>query len=88
VTLATEFTNAVHIIVPNGGHELLPDPAIRAVVADFFAGRDVRGRPLREDAPRFLPSRTRKSRRAAEVSSARSTPGGTYPDVAKPLNGL
>ena len=54
VTLASEFTNSVRIIVPNGGHELLPDPAIRDVVVDFFAGRDVRRRSLRNDPPRFL----------------------------------
>lgn len=54
VALAAEFTNSVRIIVPNGGHELLPDPAIRAVVVDFFAGRDVRGQGLRDNPPRFL----------------------------------
>ena len=31
-----------------------PIPAVRDVVVDFFAGRDVRNRALREDPPRFL----------------------------------
>jgi hypothetical protein len=32
----------------------LPDRAVRDVVVDFFAGRDVRDRALRDDPPRFL----------------------------------
>jgi pimeloyl-ACP methyl ester carboxylesterase len=54
LALAAEFTNSVRIVVSNAGHELLPDPEVRAVVVDFFAGRDVRGRALRDDPPRFL----------------------------------
>ena len=54
VVLAREFSNSVRLIVANGGHELLPDRGVRAVVADFFAGRNVRGRVLKDDPPRFL----------------------------------
>jgi pimeloyl-ACP methyl ester carboxylesterase len=52
--LAREFSNSIRLVVTNGGHELLPDPGVRAVVVDFFAGRDVRGRVLKGDPPRFL----------------------------------
>jgi len=54
VVLAKEFSNSVRLIVANGGHELLPDRDVRAVVADFFAGREVRGRVLKDNPPRFL----------------------------------
>jgi pimeloyl-ACP methyl ester carboxylesterase len=54
VALAAEFANSVRLVVANGGHELLPDPAVRDVVVDFFAGRDVRNRSLQDDSPRFL----------------------------------
>jgi pimeloyl-ACP methyl ester carboxylesterase len=54
IVLAREFSNSVRLVVANGGHELLPDRDVRAVVADFFAGRDVRGRVLKNDPPRFL----------------------------------
>jgi pimeloyl-ACP methyl ester carboxylesterase len=52
--LAKEFAKSVRLIVANGGHELLPDRAVREVVVDFFLGRDVRDRALREVPPRFL----------------------------------
>jgi hypothetical protein len=54
VALATEFANSIRLVVANGGHELLPDRAVQAVVVDFFAGRDVRGRVLQDEPPRFL----------------------------------
>ena len=54
VALATEFANSIRLVVANGGHELLPDHAVQAVVVDFFAGRDVRGRVLQDEPPRFL----------------------------------
>lgn len=52
--LASEFAESVRLVVENGGHELLPGRAVREVVVDFFLGRDVRGRALRESPPRFL----------------------------------
>jgi hypothetical protein len=54
VVLAREFSNSVRLIVANGGHELLPDRGVRAVVAHFFAGRNVCGRVLKDNPPRFL----------------------------------
>jgi pimeloyl-ACP methyl ester carboxylesterase len=52
--LANEFANSVILTMANGGHELLPYREVREIVADFFAGRDVRGRALRDTPPRFL----------------------------------
>lgn len=52
--LAKEFANSVILTLPNGGHELLPYTSVREIIADFFAGRDVRGRALSDDPPRFL----------------------------------
>jgi pimeloyl-ACP methyl ester carboxylesterase len=54
LALEAEFANSIRLVVLNGGHELLPDPAVREVVVDFFAGSDVRGRALRNGPPRFL----------------------------------
>lgn len=52
--LSSEFRERIRVRVPNGGHELLPDPAIRELVTDFFLDRDVRGRSIRLDPPHFL----------------------------------
>ena len=35
------FPTSVHLVVENGGHELLSVDGVQEVVADFFAGRDV-----------------------------------------------
>lgn len=52
--LANEFAQSIRLTMANGGHELLPYTSVREVVAEFFAGRDVQGRVLRDDPPRFL----------------------------------
>lgn len=52
--LAEEFARSSRLIVANGGHELLPYGPVRDVVVDFFAGRDVHERVLRDDPPRFM----------------------------------
>jgi pimeloyl-ACP methyl ester carboxylesterase len=52
--LADEFSHSTRLIVTNGGHELLPHGPVRDVVVDFFAGRDVHERVLRDELPRFL----------------------------------
>jgi len=52
--LSRELVNPTTLIVENGGHELLPVRAVALAVADFFAGRDVHGRVIRVDVPRFL----------------------------------
>jgi pimeloyl-ACP methyl ester carboxylesterase len=54
IILSGEFRESVRIRVSNGGHEVLPDPAVRDLVTDFFLGRDVRDRPIRLAPPRFL----------------------------------
>src|SRR5262245_6345964 len=52
--LSRELEKPTTLIVENGGHELLPVRAVALAVSDFFAGRDVQGRVIRLDAPRFL----------------------------------
>jgi len=52
--LSGELETSTTLIVENGGHELLPVRAVALAVSDFFAGRDVEGRVLRVDVPRFL----------------------------------
>ena len=52
--LSSEFRERIRVRVPNGGHELLPDRAIRELVTDYFLGRDVRRRTIGVDPPRFL----------------------------------
>jgi pimeloyl-ACP methyl ester carboxylesterase len=52
--LSRELEKPTTLIVENGGHELLPVRAAALAVSDFFAGRDVRGRVIRLDVPRFL----------------------------------
>ncbi len=52
--LAREFARSVRLIVANGGHELLPYGPVREAVVDFFAGRPVERRALRDDPPRFM----------------------------------
>lgn len=48
------FPNSAHLIVENAGHETLPDQEVQTVVVDFFKGRDVRGRAVSFERPRFL----------------------------------
>ena len=52
--VAWGFPNGVHLVVENGWHELLPFPDPQQVVADFFAGQDVRGRRVVLPRPGFL----------------------------------
>jgi pimeloyl-ACP methyl ester carboxylesterase len=52
--LAAEFSQPITTIVANGGHELLPSPAVRDAVIRFFLGNDVRDVVLTEPTPRFL----------------------------------
>ena len=53
--LAKEFATSTRILVPNGGHELLPLPAVQKLVTDFFSGADVRGRTVNDEPRRFMP---------------------------------
>ncbi|HEX8091078.1 MAG TPA: alpha/beta fold hydrolase [Blastocatellia bacterium] len=48
------FPNSAHLIVENGGHETLPSSEVQTVVVDFFKGRDVKGRTVSFERPRFL----------------------------------
>jgi pimeloyl-ACP methyl ester carboxylesterase len=48
------FPNAIHIVVGNGWHELLPVPDVQQIVADFLAGTDVAGRRVSAPPLRFL----------------------------------
>jgi hypothetical protein len=41
-------------VVKNGRHELLTIPAVQGTVSDFFAGKDVAGRELSAEPPRWL----------------------------------
>jgi hypothetical protein len=50
----TGCPNSAHLIVENGGHETLPSGEVQSVVVDFFKGRDVRGRVVAFERPRFL----------------------------------
>jgi pimeloyl-ACP methyl ester carboxylesterase len=52
--LSREFRQSVRVHVANGGHEVLPDSAVRDLVVDFFLGRDVSGRSIQLAPPRFL----------------------------------
>jgi pimeloyl-ACP methyl ester carboxylesterase len=59
--VARGFSRGVELIVANGRHELLPITAVRAVVVDFFAGRDVAGRALTADPPGWVGMEEAKS---------------------------
>lgn len=48
------FPNGTHLLVENGWHEVLPFNDVQQAVADFFAGRDVRGRKIELPKTRFL----------------------------------
>jgi pimeloyl-ACP methyl ester carboxylesterase len=48
------FPNGVHLVVENGWHETLPFPDVQQAVADFFGGKDVRGRRIVLPAPGFM----------------------------------
>jgi len=48
------FPNAIHLVVANGWHELLPAPDVQQTVADFLAGIDVAGRRIAVPPPRFF----------------------------------
>jgi pimeloyl-ACP methyl ester carboxylesterase len=46
--------NARHLIVQNAGHEdMEPSEAVQAVIADYFAGKDVSSRSVALPSPRF-----------------------------------
>lgn len=55
------FPNSAHLIVENGGHETLPAADVQQVVVDFFKGRDVKGRSVSFERPRFLTVEEAKS---------------------------
>lgn len=45
---------AMHLIVPNAGHEdLEPNGDVQGVIADFFAGKDVSSRRVAMPVPDF-----------------------------------
>ena len=52
--VARALPGSATLVVANGAHELLTEGVVQDAVADFFAGRDVSGRRLRVDPPRFL----------------------------------
>ena len=46
--------NATHLIVTNAGHEdLEPNSEVQAVIADYFAGKDVSARRIALPTPVF-----------------------------------
>lgn len=58
------FTRAAHVIVDNAGHEdMLDNPEVASVIADFFSGENVRGRCVALPAPRFLSVEVAKKER-------------------------
>lgn len=52
--MAASLSRSVRLVVENGGHELLTAGVVRDAVVDFLSGRDVSGRHLRVDPPRFF----------------------------------
>jgi len=48
------FPNSTHIIVENGGHELLPSPMVQSFVVDFMKGQEPARRFILQPRPRFL----------------------------------
>ncbi|HZP17920.1 MAG TPA: alpha/beta fold hydrolase [Terriglobales bacterium] len=51
---AKGFKRAQLFIVMNGGHELLPEPEIQTLIADYFADRELRNRPIALESRKFL----------------------------------
>jgi pimeloyl-ACP methyl ester carboxylesterase len=47
------FTASEHVIVRNGGHELLPDPKVQDVVVAFLRDRPLAGLPIELETPDF-----------------------------------
>jgi pimeloyl-ACP methyl ester carboxylesterase len=47
------FAVSEHVIVRNGGHELLPEPKVQDVVVAFLRDRPVTGSPIELDTPEF-----------------------------------
>jgi len=54
------FPNSVHLLIENGGHEVLPDTNVQAVVVGFFKGQDVSQRSVKFDPPKFAPLETQR----------------------------
>ena len=48
------FSNSTHLIVENGGHEMLPATEIQNLILDFFKSVDVSKRTLSLSRPRFI----------------------------------
>lgn len=55
------FPKGAHLIVENGGHEILPATEVQNVIVDFFKGQDVSGRMLSFPRPRFVSVEEAKS---------------------------
>jgi pimeloyl-ACP methyl ester carboxylesterase len=53
-SVAKGFARSTVLVVKNGRHELLTIPAVQGTVSDFFAGKDVAGRELSAEPPRWL----------------------------------
>jgi pimeloyl-ACP methyl ester carboxylesterase len=51
--VAAGLNNAVLLDILNTAHEGLPVPAVQDVIVEFLRGRDVRGRRVAADPPRF-----------------------------------
>ncbi len=64
-TVRQGFPNGTHIIVENGGHEVLPGREIQDIVVDFFKGADVGGRRVAFEKPAFLTVEQAKQRQAS-----------------------
>ncbi len=47
------FADSEHVIVRNGGHELLPEPKVQEVVVAFLRDRPLAGLPLELEPPDF-----------------------------------
>ena len=55
---------AVHLIVPNAGHEdTLPNAEVQSAIRDFFAGKDVSGRHIALPTPDFASVEEAKKQR-------------------------
>jgi pimeloyl-ACP methyl ester carboxylesterase len=58
---------AMHLIVPNAGHEdLEPNEEVQAAIADYFAGKDVASRQIALPAPDFRSVEEAKRERRVE----------------------
>ena len=61
------FPRATHLIVPNAGHEdLEPNAEVQAVIADYFAGKDVSVRRVALPPPNFKSIEEAKMERHTE----------------------